>query len=160
MREGAFALVDASRWRPAFPATSGLVPERSQRACQDPGATSRVYVLAIGAVDVETVAAFWCAVLGYDVVERDEGGVSIAGVHGPAIDVLPEPDAKTVKNRLHLDLRADGASTAEELTRLEGLGARRVDVGKGSDVSWTVLVDPEGNEFCLLSRTVEQAASA
>lgn len=122
--------------------------------------TSRVSSLAIGAVDVETVAAFWCEVLGHDVVERDEGVVSIAGAHGPAIDVLPVPGAKTGQNRLHLDLRADGTSTAEELARLEGLGARRVDVGQGADVGWTVLADPEGNEFCLLARTVEQAASA
>ena len=112
---------------------------------------SRVAVLAIDALDVEAVAAFWCQVLGHEVVERDEGIVSIAGRHAPAIDVLAVTEVKTVKNRLHLDLRADGTSTAEELARLEGLGARRVDVGQGADVSWTVLADPEGNEFCLLS---------
>ena len=117
--------------------------------------SSRIAVLAIDALDVEAVAAFWCQVLGYDVVERGEGVVSIAGESGPAIDVLPVPEAKSLKNRLHLDLRADGASTGEELARLEGLGARRVDVGQGSGVSWTVLADPEGNEFCLLSRPVE-----
>ena len=121
---------------------------------------SRVAVMALDAVDPEAVATFWCQVLGYEVVDRDEGGVSIAGQHGPAIDVLRVGEAKTVKNRLHLDLRADGASTAEELARLEALGARRVDVGQGAEVSWTVLADPEGNEFCLLSRTVEQAAGA
>ena len=48
------------------------------------------------------------------------------------------------------DLRADGLSTAQELQRLLDLGAPRVDVGQGSDVSWVVLADPEGNEFCLL----------
>jgi hypothetical protein len=64
-------------------------------------------------------------------------------------------DSKQVKNRLHLDLRADESSTAGELQRLEGLGARHVDVGQGPDVTWVVLTDPEGNEFCLLSRTVQ-----
>ena len=122
---------------------------------------SRVAALALDAVDPEAVAAFWCQVLGYEVVDRDgDVVVSIAGEHGPDIDVLRVGEAKTVKNRLHLDLRADGASRPEELARLEALGARRVDVGQGADVSWTVLADPEGNEFCLLSRTVEQAAGA
>ncbi|MCU1663686.1 MAG: glyoxalase [Pseudonocardia sp.] len=65
------------------------------------------------------------------------------------------PEGKTIKNRLHLDLRADGSTTAEELQRLLSLGARRIDVGQGPDVSWVVLADPEGNEFCLLSRSVQ-----
>ena len=65
------------------------------------------------------------------------------------------PEGKTVKNRLHFDLRADGVSTTEELERLLALGARRRDVGQGPDVSWVVLGDPEGNEFCLLSRSVQ-----
>ena len=64
---------------------------------------------------------------------------------------MPVPEVKAVKNRLHLDLRADGVTTAGELERLLALGARRVDVGQGPDVSWVVLSDPEGNEFCLLT---------
>ena len=65
------------------------------------------------------------------------------------------PEGKTIKNRLHFDLRADGVSTAQELDRLLALGARRTEVGQGPDVSWVVLSDPEGNEFCLLSRSVQ-----
>jgi hypothetical protein len=49
---------------------------------------------------------------------------------------------------LHLDLRP--ADHAAEVARLEGLGARRVDVGQGTEVSWVVLADPDGNEFCVL----------
>ena len=121
----------------------------------------RVSSVTIAAVDPEIVAAFWCQVLGYAVVDRDgDVVVSIAGQGGPAIDVLRVGEAKSVQNRLHLDLRADGASRAQELARLEGLGARRVDVGQGEHVSWTVLADPEGNEFCLLSATVAEAAEA
>ncbi len=74
----------------------------------------------------------------------------------PMIDVVAVPEGKVIKNRLHFDLRADGVSTAEELDRLLTLGARRVDVGQPSDVSWVVLADPEGNEFCLLSRPVQE----
>jgi hypothetical protein len=66
------------------------------------------------------------------------------------------PEGKSVKNRLHLDVRADGSTTAQELERLLALGARRADVGQGPDVSWVVLADPEGNEFCLLSRPVQE----
>lgn len=122
---------------------------------------SRFSVLAIDALDPPRVAAFWAEVLGWEVVEQDDVGVSIAppsgGGGGPTIDVLRVPERKTVKNRLHLDLRADGSSTAEELERLLALGATRADVGQGDDVSWTVLADVEGNEFCLLSRTVQEA---
>ena len=59
------------------------------------------------------------------------------------------PEGKTVKNRLHLDLSPVDCTQAEEVARLEGLGARRVDVGQG-EVSWVVMADPEGNELCVL----------
>ncbi len=119
--------------------------------------TSRFSVLAIDALDPARVAAFWAEVLGWRVVDEDDDGISIAPADGasPTIDVLRVPERKTVKNRLHLDLRADGSSTQEELDRLLGLGATRVDVGQPADVSWTVLADVEGNEFCLLSRPVQ-----
>ncbi len=121
---------------------------------------SRIAVIAIDAVQPRPVADFWCAVLGWEIQEQDATGVSIGprGGSAPSIDVLAVPEAKTVKNRLHLDLRADGSSRAAELERLLALGARRVDVGQGPDVSWVVLADPEGNEFCLLSATVAEAA--
>ena len=59
------------------------------------------------------------------------------------------PEGKTVKDRLHLDLRPVGCAHAEEVARLIGLGARRADIGQG-EVPWVVLADPEGNEFCVL----------
>jgi len=119
--------------------------------------TSRVAALAVDCEQPAAIAEFWCAVLGWRVVEEDEEGVSIGPPDGswPTIDFLPVPERKSVKNRLHLDLRADGVSTEEELERLRALGARPTDVGQGPDVSWVVLADPEGNEFCLLSRTVQ-----
>jgi len=124
--------------------------------------TSRVAAIAIDANEPRAVADFWCAVLGWQVVDEEEIGVSIGPADGgwPTIDVLAVPEGKQVKNRLHLDLRADGVTTAAELTRLLELGARRVDVGQGPDVSWVVLADPEGNEFCLLSRTVQDLGQA
>ena len=103
------------------------------------------------------VADFWCAVLDWHVIEEDDEGIGIGPPDGsrPAIEVFAVPEGKRVKDRLHFDVRADGVSTAQELARLLALGARRTDVGQGPDVSWVVLADPEGNEFCLLPRTVQ-----
>lgn len=121
--------------------------------------TSRIAAIAIDAVQPRVVADFWCSVLGWQVVDEDDGVISIAPADGswPTIDVAPTPENKTVKNRLHLDLRADGMPTGDELERLLDLGARRADVGQGADATWVVLSDPEGNEFCLLSRNVQEA---
>src|SRR5262249_26254455 len=69
------------------------------------------------------------------------------------------PEEKAGKNRLHLDLRPD--DQAAEVSRLEALGARRVDIGQGTDVSWVVMADPDGNEFCVLRpRPAEEAGAA
>jgi hypothetical protein len=62
--------------------------------------------------------------------------------------MLDVPDLKVGKNRLHLDLRP--GDQAAEVARLESLGARPVDVGQGTDVSWVVMADLDGNEFCVL----------
>ena len=122
--------------------------------------TSRLAVVVIDASHPRRIADFWCAVLGWRIVaEEDDGVITIgpAGRSWPTIDVAPVPESKTIKNRLHFDLRADGISTAAELDRLFSLGARPADVGQPADTSWVVLADPEGNEFCLLSRTVQEA---
>jgi hypothetical protein len=119
--------------------------------------SSRIAVIAIDAVRPEVVAEFWCEVLGWRVVGVDGDVVSIGpdDASWPTIDVVAVPEEKAVKNRLHLDLRADGTTTGEELQRLLDLGARHADVGQAPDSSWVVLSDPEGNEFCLLSRSVQ-----
>ncbi|MET3812147.1 VOC family protein [Arthrobacter sp. UYEF3] len=118
---------------------------------------SQLAGVAIDAIRPRLVADFWCAVLGWHFVKEDTDIVSIAprDATSPSIDVIAVPETKTIKNRLHFDLRADGVSTAEEIERLLALGAVRTDVGQGPDVSWVVLADPEGNEFCLLSRSVQ-----
>ena len=115
--------------------------------------------MAIDAQQPQVIAEFWCAVLGWVVHEIEDDVVWCIGPADgswPGIDVGPTLDMKSGKNRLHLDLRADGVSTEEELERLLALGARKVDVGQGADASWTVLADPEGNEFCLLQGTVQE----
>ena len=71
------------------------------------------------------------------------------GGDSPDILFLEVPESKTVKNRVHLDLRPDDQQA--EVRRLTELGARQVDIGQGEQ-SWIVLADPEGNEFCVLRR--------
>jgi hypothetical protein len=68
---------------------------------------------------------------------------------------VPVPEAKSGKNRLHIDVNPIGCNQDEEVERLLGLGARRVDIGQG-ERSWVVLADPEGNEFCVLRDRVDR----
>jgi predicted enzyme related to lactoylglutathione lyase len=118
----------------------------------------------IDAADPDRLAAFWQEALGwrrtYDkpdqvALEPPEGSLEDGVV--PDLLFLRVPDQKSGKNRLHLDLRPD--DQAAEVTRLEGLGATRVDIGQGDEVGWVVMADPEGNEFCVLRPlTAEQRA--
>jgi Glyoxalase-like domain len=108
--------------------------------------------LAVDCNVPERLAAFWSAVLDWHVIGReDDGSVQIGAAEQPALRLSFEqvPGAKTGKNRLHLDLTPDAGDQATELSRLLELGATHADIGQG-DVSWIVLADPEGNEFCLL----------
>ncbi|MGA9833817.1 MAG: VOC family protein [Trebonia sp.] len=58
--------------------------------------------------------------------------------------------SSTVKHRVHVDLTSNAADRDQEIDRLLALGARRVDIGQTGAESWTVLADPEGNEFCVV----------
>ena len=129
---------------------------RGGRGGKEDTVALQVSMLAIDCRDAERLAAFWCEALGYKIDSAEEDGVSIVSGDGSAwgIDFLVVPDDKVVKNRLHLDLRPDNQEA--EVQRLLDLGATRVDVGQGDDVSWVVLADPEGNEFCVLR---EEAAA-
>ena len=76
----------------------------------------------------------------------------------PDLVFLLVPDDRVAKNRVHLDLRP--SDQYAEVERLIGLGASHVDVGQSSEVTWVVLADPEGNEFCVLrALTDEELAS-
>lgn len=119
------------------------------------GTTLRVQAITFDATSPRSLAEFWCGALGWRVTSDDGDEVVIeppAGSpeEGVAADILflKVPDDKTVKNRVHLDLRPQHQEF--EVSRLEQLGARRVDVGQGLDVTWVVMADPEGNEFCVL----------
>ena len=113
--------------------------------------TLSVDTLTIDCHDPKPLADFWCAALGYrlDGIDDEDAWIRPADGHGGAMLFQIVPEGKSVKNRLHLDLRPSG-SMAAEVARLEQIGATaitRVDEG-GS--FWTVMGDPEGNEFCVL----------
>jgi hypothetical protein len=116
--------------------------------------------LIIDAEDPHALAAFWQQVLAYDERDRGDDIVEIAGPPGtgPSLVFLRVPERKSLKNRLHIDVNATDRDQPAELERLLSLGARRVDIGQGDDVSWHVLADPEGNEFCLLASRVDADA--
>jgi hypothetical protein len=124
--------------------------------------TSKFTELAIDCADPDGLARFWCAVLGYEVQEAKDGFVTIGsplvaegrsrpGPVPPTLTFARVPEGKAVKNRVHLDVNPTDVEQDDEVRRLLDLGARRVDVGQGGNVSWVCLADPEDNEFCVLA---------
>lgn len=110
----------------------------------------RIDWIVIDCQNPRELARFWREALNYEELENDDPNeVLLVPRDGSRRRLLlgKDPDQKVVKNRLHLDLRPDDRDA--EVARLEGLGAKRVDIGQG-DVTWVVMADPEGNEFCVL----------
>jgi hypothetical protein len=116
--------------------------------------TSKFTELVIDCHDPHAIGVFWSEVLGYRIDEEDDEGCFLKGEHAPGLLFQKVPEGKTVKNRLHIDVNATDRSQEEEVERLVGLGAKRVDIGQGEQ-TWVVLADPEGNEFCVLRTRVE-----
>lgn len=103
----------------------------------------------VDASDPVVLGRWWQRALGWVVVEEapDVMEIRAAPDQLPGLLFVRVPEAKTVKNRLHLDFRPDDQD--HEVERLLALGAIRVDIGQG-ERPWVVLADPEGNEFCVL----------
>ena len=101
--------------------------------------------------DWRRVADFWIAALGYRELEAGEDGMEIVGDRDgdPMLSFVRVPEAKSVKNRVHLDVRPTG-SMAEEVDRVTRLGATVRGFIEESGSFWTQMRDPEGNEFCVL----------
>ncbi|WP_430383221.1 VOC family protein [Streptomyces sp. P10-4] len=118
----------------------------------------RPVMVNIKALDAPAVGRFWAEALGWPAYSpgvttyvAPDGGLVWPHPAAVCVDVVPVPGPKTAtKNRMHLDLATTSAShQAELVARLTALGATPARVGQG-DVPWTVLADPEGNEFCVL----------
>lgn len=114
--------------------------------------------------DDAALGQFWAAALGWGISSEGPGVTNVEplGFAWPdpsavCIDVVTVPDPETVRYRTHLELATTStAHQANLVTRLETLGATRAAMG-GSGVPWTVLADPEGNEFRVLEpRTIYQ----
>jgi predicted enzyme related to lactoylglutathione lyase len=116
----------------------------------------RIQCVVVDSEDCQLLARFWSQALGWRITHKSDHEWVIEPPAGsPPVDVAPDivfvkvPDAKAGKNRLHFDLRP--GDQAQEVHRLTALGARRADIGQSDDVSWIVMADPEGNEFCVLA---------
>ena len=124
--------------------------------------TLKIQCLTIDSKDPEALAAFWASVLDYEITYRSpedqtkDREVVISKPGDPNSDLLfiQVADDKVVKNRYHLDLRPEDRDA--EVERVIGLGATKVDIGQGSEVTWVVLADPEGNEFCILRALTDE----
>jgi Glyoxalase-like domain len=128
--------------------------------------TLKIATLTIDCKDPDALAEWWATALDFEVTYRSpeeetedrEVVIEARGGGGWELLFLQVPDEKVVKNRYHLDLRPDDRDA--EVDRLVALGARKIDIGQGSEVTWVVLADPEGNEFCILrALTPDELAS-
>ena len=132
-------------------------PEGNEFCVLDPRPVYRdtgpVAAVVADCADPDAIAGFWELATGWKPASSTDGGRSLRSPDGlgPYLELLPSPDRKTAKNRIHLDVAPyqddDHAAAVRSLT---GAGATPVDIGQGN-VPWTVLADPEGSEFCVLS---------
>ena len=115
--------------------------------------TGPVAAIVVDCVNSHAMAAFWTVASNWRIQRPNDELVAMraSANDGPYLEMLPLGEPKTVKNRVHLDVApyADDDQQAE-VARLTGLGAKLADVGQG-DVSWIVMADPEGQEFCVLT---------
>ncbi|MET8133035.1 VOC family protein [Streptomyces sp. NPDC005251] len=108
--------------------------------------------IVIDAHDLPSLARFWAEVLGWRILSEREREVVIGPDETAPVGIcfMPVTGRKVVKNRLHLDLTSAAEDREAEIERVLALGAHRADVGQSGEESWTVLTDPEGNEFCVV----------
>ena len=125
------------------------------------------YSVVVDCYDLHAQARWWADVLGWQLAFEADDEAGIVPRHeqdrrisaeqwtriGPGLVFVPVPEGKAVKNRLHIDLAPHATDDRDALVEsLLARGATEVNVGQDDwKVSWTVLADPEGNEFCVLS---------
>ncbi|REK84365.1 VOC family protein [Streptomyces inhibens] len=122
--------------------------------------TSLVRHVTIDCADAFRLAGWWAQVLDGSLADDDLPGDPEATVTaaGGALLFIAVPDAKTVKNRVHLDLQPQDRSRDEEVARLLALGATLVaDHRRPDGTGWATLADIEGNEFCVERSAAERA---
>lgn len=129
--------------------------------------SSRTGNFCIDAADPKAQTLWWAQVLDDFVLDPENGPdddgsgeeYGLVSKDGRALLFLRVPEPKTVKNRMHLCLRPADRSRDEEVERLLGLGATAVHDLRTPESGWAVLADPEGNEFCVLRRSADEAGA-
>jgi predicted enzyme related to lactoylglutathione lyase len=120
---------------------------------------SLVRHVTIDCADAHKLGTFWSAVLESPLADDDFPGDPEALLQTPGVGVLfvQVPDAKTVKNRVHLDIQPQDRTRDEEVERIVALGATLVgDHRRPDGTGWVTLADPEGNEFCVERSAAER----
>jgi hypothetical protein len=115
--------------------------------------TGPVAAVVVDSADPAALAGFWELASGWARARSEDDIIGFRSPQGagPYLELLHVPGAKTVKNRMHIDVAPHkGEDHAAAVQRLRQAGAVPADVGQG-EVTWTVLADPEGGEFCVLS---------
>lgn len=129
--------------------------------------TSYLSHTSVDCSDAYQLSEWWKTVLGYIDIPDDpnepghEECMIMRPDGGHQLLFIEVPDTKSVKNRIHFDLRPSGGTRDEEVARLVAAGARQIDDQReirGDGTGWVVLADPEGNEFCILRSEAERAA--
>jgi predicted enzyme related to lactoylglutathione lyase len=112
----------------------------------------RLHHIVIDTHDLPGLARFWTQALGWQVLSEREDEIVIGTDENAPVGIcfMPVADRKIVKNRVHLDITTAAEDRDREIERLLALGACRADIGQTGAESWTVLADPEGNEFCVI----------
>jgi predicted enzyme related to lactoylglutathione lyase len=125
-----------------------------------PALRSAIHNITVDCHDPYGLARFWAQVLDQPMHDDDHPGdpeaVVLLGDGLPNLLFARVPEAKTVKNRVHVDLQPDHARD-DEVDRLLGLGATLVaDHRRPDGTGWATLADPEGNEFCVERSAAER----
>ncbi|MEV5826979.1 VOC family protein [Spirillospora sp. NPDC052242] len=116
--------------------------------------TGPIAAVVVDCADPRAMAGFWDRALDWTVHEMTDDRATLRSAEGvgPYLEFRRTTGAPPVRTRVHVDLLPDPIDDKEaEAARLRALGATDVDLGQG-DVPWSVLADPEGNEFCVLGR--------
>jgi len=110
---------------------------------------AKVGTVMVDCNDLDVMIEFWGKALGLEAKARHPSYVWMSRLNdgGPALAFQLVPEPKTIKNRLHLDLTADNRE--EFVAHVESLGGSRVADHEVQGFHWTIMADPEGNEFCV-----------
>ncbi len=114
---------------------------------------SHLMAVTFDAHDPVRLARFWAGVLGREVVDDPPDGFVLppSDDTGFRIEFFPTQEPKTRQNQMHFALTSTSLEEQEQtVARSLELGARHIDIGQ-SEVSWVVMADPDGNEFCVLT---------